>query len=344
METKKSITVSEIFYLDKLNFEENYLRKNQPVVVRNGLAALPCSKWTIDYLLEQVGTNKVTVRGRTNSKEYKVGKQYIIRDTTFKEYVLDMRSKNVRGGSSYMAVQNIRKTFPQLQDECQLPEYIGKLHNGPFLWVAHEGHYEYCHYDPDASLLMMIDGEKSVKMFSCADHNNMYPNPLGSRGKTIQSQIDCDRVDFQKFPKFSKVTCYSCQLRPGDILLIPAFWWHQVTSLTDSVSMNAFFGESGTDRYITRIMEEPVWISFKYWLLNVVEQNRQFASFERTLQRLQLCVENLLLKQFHEVAPQSILDRLIQTIKEYLEINSLPVFKGGGKNPPPLRIRGLRWR
>nr|XP_002129532.1 jmjC domain-containing protein 5 [Ciona intestinalis] len=337
------VDVPRLNTLDKLEFEESYLRKGKPVVITAGLDGLACSKWSIDYLLERVGLNNVTVRGRTNSDEYKVGKQYIIRETTFREYISDMRAKSVRGLTSYMAVQNISKTFPQLQDDCKIPD-IGKLHNGPFLWVAHKGHYEYCHYDPDASLLMMIEGSKRVKLFSCIDLEKMYPNPLGSRGKTIQSQVDCDNVDLEKFPKFSEVTCYSCTLQAGDLLLIPAFWWHQVTSLSDSVSMNAFFGESGEDRYITRIMEEPVWPSFKYWLLNIVEQNRPFASFERTLQRLPLCVENLLLKQFHEVAPQSHVNKLVETIKEYLNLVALPEFNGGGKNPPPLRVRGLRWR
>ena len=55
-------------------------------------------------------------------------------------------------------------------------------------------------------------------------------------------------------------------------LLIPAFWWHQVSSLSDSVSMNAFFGDAGEDRYVIRIMEKPIWPAFRYWLLNVVEQ------------------------------------------------------------------------
>jgi len=48
---------------------------------------------------------------------------------------------------------------------------------------------EYCHYDPDASMLMMIEGKKQVRLFSSLDHQLLYPNPLGSKGKTIQSQV-----------------------------------------------------------------------------------------------------------------------------------------------------------
>nr|CAB3258455.1 lysine-specific demethylase 8 [Phallusia mammillata] len=325
-------------------FEEKFLRPGHPVVLQGVLPNLPLSKWTMEYLSKTVGNNEVNVRGKTDQADYKTGKSYTIRQTTFQEYVDDLKRKTHRGTTSYMAVQNISKTFPQLQEECILPNIIGKIHNSPFLWVGHKGHYEYCHYDPDASMLMMIEGEKQARLFSCSDHENLYPNPLGSKGKTIQSQVDCDNPNMNKFPKFANATCHYCTLHAGDMLFIPAFWWHQITSLTDSVSANAFFGDSGVDKYISRILEPPVYTAFKHWLTNVIEQNRSFASFERTLERLHLCVENLILKQFHEVAQESHIKTLVAEILLFLGLEKLPEFKGGGKHPPPIKIRGLRWR
>ena len=60
------------------------------------------------------------------------------------------------------------------------------------------------------------------------DLDNLYPNPLGSHGKTIQSRVNCDSPDLEKFPKFSKAVCHHCVLKPGEMLFIPAFFWHQV--------------------------------------------------------------------------------------------------------------------
>ena len=45
----------------------------------------------------------------------KVGKAYTVRETSFADYVNDLQQKNHNGMTSYMAVQNISKTFPQLQ-------------------------------------------------------------------------------------------------------------------------------------------------------------------------------------------------------------------------------------
>jgi len=53
-------------------FELQFLKANHPVLIKNYLHKLPCSKWTIDYLLKSVGNNEVTVRGKTHLQHYKV--------------------------------------------------------------------------------------------------------------------------------------------------------------------------------------------------------------------------------------------------------------------------------
>lgn len=83
----------------------------------------------------------------------------------------------------YMAVQNVKRTFPELVEDLEpLPKYIGKVHMGPYLWIAAPGHFEYCHVDPDDGLLMMAQGRKRVRLYSWIHLNDMYPNPLGSKG------------------------------------------------------------------------------------------------------------------------------------------------------------------
>ena len=74
----------------------------------------------------------------------------------------------------------------------------------------------------------MIEFRKQVRLFGI-DLDNLYPNPLGSHGKTIQSQVNCDNPDLVKYPNFAKALCQYCILEPGEMLFIPAFFWHQVT-------------------------------------------------------------------------------------------------------------------
>ena len=68
----------------------------------------------------------------------------------FREYIENLQAGNKKSESSYLAVQNFKKALPQLSND--LPPYegiVGKVHAGPYLWIARPGHYEYCHFDPD---------------------------------------------------------------------------------------------------------------------------------------------------------------------------------------------------
>ena len=55
----------------------------------------------------------------------------------------------------------------------------------------------------------------------------MKPNGLGSKGRTIQSQIDCDKpreelnLTDEEFEKFKNTNCYYCLLKDGDVLYFP---------------------------------------------------------------------------------------------------------------------------
>ena len=88
------------------------------------------------------------------------------------------------------------------------------------------GHYEYTHQDPDDNTLCVIRGRKLVRLYGC-DVHSMKPNELGSKGRTIQSQIDCDKerdeldLSDEEFEKFKNTNCYYCLLKEGDVLYFP---------------------------------------------------------------------------------------------------------------------------
>ena len=86
------------------------------------------------------------------------------------------------------------------------------------------------------------------------------------------------------------------------MLYIPAFWWHQVSALSNGVSVNIFWGEAGKSAFLDKIVET---LPFKYWILNIVEQNRGFDSFERIMARFEESISAFLLKQWHEILTPS---------------------------------------
>jgi len=128
------------------------------------------------------------------------------------------------------------------------------------------------------------------------------------------------------------------------MLYFPAFWWHQVTSIELTISINIFFGNHGENSYLTKIMNSPQWDCFQYWLLNIVEQNQGKEQFSKVLQYLPDSVSNFLLKQWHEIPTVEQLNRLVNLVLDYCNLLELPEKTVMLKHAPPLKIRGLLWR
>lgn len=119
------------------------------------------------------------------------------------------------------------------------------------LWVGTRGNITPLHYDRNHGLLVQILGEKSVILFSHEDSRALYPFPSHSP-KSHLSRINFRKVEDEAellhfFPKFSRAQPYSCVISPGDILYIPPFWWHDVTSQDDCVSVTLPWDLNATD-------------------------------------------------------------------------------------------------
>ena len=52
------------------------------------------------------------------------------------------------------------------------------------------GHYEFTHLDPDCGFLAVLSGRKRVRLWPSHLVHELYPNPLGADGRTIQSAVD----------------------------------------------------------------------------------------------------------------------------------------------------------
>ena len=340
---------------DKLtpeDFHRHYFRTAKPLVITGATEDWPARKWTIDNLIDRVGSNKVYIRGQTNQDGYRLGKKYVIRQDSFENYCNDLKAGNAKARSSYLAVASLHQVFPELLDDVPLPPYLkhdGKLHLGPYLWVALKDHYEFCHFDPDDNFLVMIRGRKQVRLFEYNHLQSLYPNPLGSYGKTIQSQVDLEKVDIEKYPKFGTngMTCQHTVLHPGDMLFIPAFYWHQVSALDTGISVNMFYGDASENGFLNKILGPPYFDHFRYWFLNIIEQNRSFESFQRMLSRIREVVTHFFVKQWHDMPSESHIDTLVSLVMEYCGIKEVPPLAESedlNKFPPLLKIRGLMHR
>lgn len=85
------------------------------------------------------------------------------------------------------------------------------------------------------NLLIQVTGQKKIRLWAPNEEPNLYVK--GSSSEVI----DIDHPDPIQFPKFSKTRWIEITLNPGQMLFIPALWFHNVRSESFSVSINVFF-------------------------------------------------------------------------------------------------------
>lgn len=136
----------------------------------------------------------------------------------------------------YVGSTNVDLVFPGLT--AQLPESLRKDESGDGrralfnLWMGTRS-LTACHYDSTDNAAVCIAGRRRFTLFPPDQIANLYPGPLApTPGGQVVSMVDFDAPDFERFPNFVEAmeAALVADLEPGDILIYPAMWWHQVQS------------------------------------------------------------------------------------------------------------------
>jgi cupin-like protein len=163
------------------------------------------------------------------------GKREIIQ---ISEYLDIISSATAPAKSYYLAQKSIPDIFPILVHDIEIPDYFKKkLLAAVNLWIGPKGNTTPLHYDTSQNLLSQVRGRKRLVLYPPEQFSRLYPHSVYSKIPHM-SQVNIDSPDLQKFPKFHKAQSVECILEEGEMLFIPAGWWHQVYSLDLAISVN----------------------------------------------------------------------------------------------------------
>ena len=95
------------------------------------------------------------------------------------------------------------------------------------------------------NLYVQIVGHKKAIMWAPSEALNLYLD--GDKSKVID--IDNVERNAKEFPNFLKAEQWSCDLIPGDILYIPALWFHNMTAKDYGVAVNVFWKNLDSELY-----------------------------------------------------------------------------------------------
>jgi len=119
------------------------------------------------------------------------------------------------------------------------------------LFISGRGARTRLHRDPfcTEAVLCQFHGEKRVLFYE-----PKHADALMSDGEFV----DPEAVDHSRFPGFDAISpAYDDVLRPGEILFIPSGWFHDVRTLSDSISITWNFVHEISDQRFRREVLDP---------------------------------------------------------------------------------------
>ncbi|MES3024638.1 MAG: cupin-like domain-containing protein [Pseudomonadota bacterium] len=153
-----------------------------------------------------------------------------MQDMSMLEY-LDLVSVGTQDLPPYLGNLELR----ELNTLCHWPAYFKKM-GPPRFWLGPAGTVTPLHCDYDDNIFAQIWGSKRI--FLSPPHHDEFLYPSEANAILFGSPFDPEAPDFEKFPLARAANMVEVIVNPGDLLYVPAGWYHQVRSLTFSLSSN----------------------------------------------------------------------------------------------------------
>ena len=178
---------------------------------------------------------------------------------TFKVIPFDEMLKRLEDEKSYLYFRslgsnarkdpsNMSETFPKLAEQFLVPELCQDIvtkdnTHSSCLRFSSADIQMWTHYDINDNVLVGLKGTKRLMLFHPNEVKHLYAEG------TASAVIDVDKPDLERFPKFAKAVQWTGTLKEGDVLFIPAMWWHNVRTLSPCYGLNIFFRHLEQQQY-----------------------------------------------------------------------------------------------
>jgi len=92
------------------------------------------------------------------------------------------------------------------------------------------------HWDMSDNAAVCAVGYRRFTLFPLEQVTNLYPGPLTpTPGGQVVTMVDLAAPDLERYPRYPEAAAAGeiAELEPGDVLVYPALWWHQVEARDD---------------------------------------------------------------------------------------------------------------
>lgn len=200
-----------------------------PFLIEGLVGRWPLTALTPQTLRERYG--HVPVRARVGDYiNTAFAPDRAMQDMSMLEY-LALAAVATPGPPPYLGNLELR----ELNALCHWPAYFEKM-GPPRFWIGPAGTVTPLHCDYDDNVFAQIWGSKRI--FLAPPHHDEFLYPSEANAILFGSPFDPEAPDFDRFPLARQAAMIECIVGPGEMLYVPAGWYHQVRALTFSLSSN----------------------------------------------------------------------------------------------------------
>lgn len=258
-----TVPVRETGSSSTAEFAADFVDRHIPVIHRGALHGRwpALANWTDEYLRQKAGFLRLAVETSADQFKGRIFDDAHPVVMPFSEFL--RRLDHPDGKSDYFVVETPPALCPDIPP-LPIATAFGRLYRRRML-MTRGGNRIAMHWDWHETLLCQIAGRKTIHLCDVTDSENLYPlgqahgdsgDSGGRGGRDVSSHrnyspIDVRSPDYTRHPRFARAIVYRADLRPGDILYIPCFWWHTVASHERNIALSMGFYES--DEQLVRV-------------------------------------------------------------------------------------------
>lgn len=151
----------------------------------------------------------------------------------------------------------VARDIPELMPMLDPPILRGKeLKGGHWrMWMSSGRHLLNTHFDAFQNLVFVAHGTKRFRLFPPEQYANLYPGPFDNGPfRATVSMVDPRDPDLTRYPRYARALAAASEveLRAGDVLFLPAHWWHTVETPGFAIAANYWWGHTERERRLAR--------------------------------------------------------------------------------------------
>jgi hypothetical protein len=210
-------------------------KAGKPFVLQGIVSRWPLAALTPQTLQERFAALRVQARV-ADYVEAAFTPQRQMREMSLTDYFQLIAQKADTGLPPYLGNQ----VLPELTALCEWPGYFRQWDKAR-IWLGPAGTVTPLHCDYDDNLFAQVWGEKRFLLYPPHHAEFLYlreANPALSG-----SPFDPEAPDYSAFPLARQARSIECALQAGEMLFLPAGWFHHVRAVSFSLSANRWSRE-----------------------------------------------------------------------------------------------------